>query len=306
MSTALATCDRQVEGVLRRRATRVRPSGAGRWSLSLGRRPRLSATAQLRGQWLTFRAAPKRAAMPDGLNPEDLLELLRYNGALAGGAKFSLAGPPADISVSADIPLEPGEDANLDRLISRAIAGLKQAATLLGLNNRAAESRSRDQAGRSGGKDGHGDQGQSFDLKAAFEQVGWPVSQRSGGQLVLQLDVPGEFCQALVETGSDNAVRLVTLLGDLAEAGGHGQWAQAAFLLEAAHWVRSARPVVVSRDTKAVCQWQCLIDAPAAWHLERALGALSVACRVSVREWQALADESIARKYLAMRGWLQS
>ena len=303
MSTAFSTCDRQVEEILRRRATRVRPSGAGRWSFSLGRRPRLTATAQLSGQWITFRTAPKRAAMPDGSNPENLLQLLRYNRMLSGGAKFSLAAQPAGIRVSADIPLEPVDTADLDRPISRTIAGLKQAATLFGAKNRPAEPHA--QAGRSGGKNGHCDHGQSLDLKGAFEQVGWPLSQRSGRESVVQLDVPGEFCQALVEVGDDNAVRLVTLLGDLAETGGHCQWAQAALLLEAAHWVRLARPVVIWSDTKAVCQWQSVMeDAPAAWHLQRALAALSVACRITLREWQALADESIAHKYLAVRGWL--
>lgn len=42
---------------------------------------------------------------------------------------------------------------------------------------------------------------------------------------------------------------------------------------------------------------------PTAEQLDRALGALSVACQISFKEAQALQTDLIARTYLAMRGW---
>jgi hypothetical protein len=84
----------------------------------------------------------------------------------------------------------------------------------------------------------------------------------------------------------------------------NSQYATELLLLWASRAVRMARATATTTDdgTTQYC-WEVLLgSAPTSRELDHALTALSVACRMSLREAQALQDKEIARVYLAMQG----
>ncbi len=133
--------------------------------------------------------------------------------------------------------------------------------------------------------------------------TGWPYHERRSGQLAITLDTPGQFCQAHAHGVGEHEFRLSTTLAIPADASAKSRHAVATFLLTAARVVRMARTVVLSVGNEHEYRWEVAWPRlPAENLFHRGLSALSIACRLSACELQALSDRSIADSYLLLRG----
>jgi hypothetical protein len=141
-------------------------------------------------------------------------------------------------------------------------------------------------------------------VKQLFEELNWPFTERDGGRLCASLDVSGGRSQAIVEPAGFEGVHLACPLPSVAGASASGQLAVSLFLLAACRVVRMVRvAAAVSGETIHYCWETWLGDEPTARQLGQALSSLSIACRLTDREIPVLAEDSVARRYLAARGW---
>ncbi len=131
------------------------------------------------------------------------------------------------------------------------------------------------------------------------------MAHRAGDQVAIELDVPDAFCQALVQPKGEGGLRLRVELATVPSACTTGRHAASALLLHASHLVRMARATARTAEGAIVYGWEISLDRVArAREVQHALAALSVACRLCAREIQLLGqDESLARKFLVVRGW---
>lgn len=135
----------------------------------------------------------------------------------------------------------------------------------------------------------------------AAAELGWTVSLRSGQRCLVDLDVPTGFHQATVAALGQGIRAFVSLLRlSLAP---EPREAIGRFLLSATDDLRLVRAASFSHrsgsDDAAAIELEVAL-APNAIpdDLDRALAALSVACRHVSREVQALAEGPVARRFL--------
>jgi len=134
--------------------------------------------------------------------------------------------------------------------------------------------------------------------------AGWSCEARGEHGFEIAIDGDGVGARAhLVARGG--GLRLFAPLKKNAEAGGDQcADATALFLLLASHRLRAVRAVArcePGRPETAVGWETALPVEPRAEQLDRALHALAVACRHSLREVQALATPALFRNYLNQR-----
>ena len=147
--------------------------------------------------------------------------------------------------------------------------------------------------------------GLACDLTALCKETGWPLAQRAGNQVAVELDVPGCFCQALVQLSGRKGLHLGVNMAHASSLGAAGRHAINVMLLHACHFLRMARATTRHIDGATVYGWEVSLDRPSGVReAEYALAALSLACRLTAREVAMFQqDESLARGYLVLRGW---
>lgn len=136
----------------------------------------------------------------------------------------------------------------------------------------------------------------------AIGEAGWACEARGEDGVEIPLDyAAGMGARARVHA-SDQGLRVFApLRRDAGSGGDEGADATALFLLHAAHRLRAVRAVArVERGrSETAVGWEARLPLlPASDQIDRALHALAVACRHSMREVAALATPVLFRRYL--------
>jgi hypothetical protein len=306
MIDLLQQCRPPITEWLQHRADAVEAAGRGRWKFALSGRASLRGTARLEDDWLLLEAPSSGGRRPKRLTPERLERLLQYNAELRGGAKFGLGGDPPQVVLSAEIPTDL-DQVELESRLAEAFVGFRQG-RLKSSRKRAHHAAEPEVAWNV--HDGQDPDGQDpegptdRDLSRLCEEAGWPFAERASGRVAVQLDVRDQFYQALMERTWAGGLRLWVELGNDVSDAASSRFAVSVLLLSACRAVRMARAAATPvNGVTAYCWEVSLGDAAGSRELQHALASLSVACRVSAREVQALQHEAIARHYLMVRGW---
>lgn len=314
MSYLAKTRETQIAAALGQCTASVKRTGSGQWEFELANGKPLGVSARLFEDWLLL-----EAPMTGRITRDGWWDLLRLNASLPGLSKFVLTPDcgrsrqtevcrtPPYVHLRADIPLpDDGEsesncgsgiDGVLTTRLLETCAGLKGA-----FRSFRGEKTSDHEAPTSPvNSEGRGEQ--RFDeLRRLCSDTAWPFIERSGGKLMIDLDVRSGFYQAAVEqrdAGTEVAVEIVR-----SEAFSEtSRQALSLLLLGTGALVKFARPAVEETEDQIAARFEVkFTTTPTAIELAHALSSLSVACAVSGREARALQDEGIARNYLAVLG----
>lgn len=287
---AAARWEEVIEEALSASTAKVTRAAGGGWSVSMKKGKRASVSVRMDDCWLVMRevlgAAGRRGA-------EDLWEMLEWNTGLVE-VRFGLQGD-GRLCLRSDVPLDLETD--VAECVRKACAAFHAVGKQL---NRGQKRCSTGSAGAA--EDGNG---MAVDVERLCEEAGWAFVERKGGRLAVQLDVPGEFRQAIVET-RDGCVTLWTELGawqgDALPAA--CRCAVAALLLRACDVVRLARATAeAANDRASVGFGVAFSGAPTCTAVAHGFSALSVACRLCGKEVMALKDVAVAEQYLSLQGW---
>jgi hypothetical protein len=300
MPTLIREPEVSITDCLEQCAKKVRTINGAGWEFKLPGKVPLWITARLKGEWLRF-CAPMSAESPGRPAPEVLERMLAQNAGLPGGVKFTLAGDPPSPYASAEILLDE-ERFDLGTQIAQAGDGVRQAWRQFSGEECSSESHADDALAP---RDEEEPAASALDIVALCKEAGWPLAERAGNQVVVELDVPGCFCQALVQPNRRKGLHLAVDLASVASSGVVCRHALSVMLLHACHSLRMTRAVMRDLGSTTTYGWQVWLDRmTSAWELENALAALSVACRISAREVSMFQDdEPLARRYLTLRGW---
>lgn len=268
--------------------------GGGLWKIGFAAGTPFVASAVVEEQWLAVEADLATAACPE--RAEQLQGWLEQNAALGAGAKLVLMPGDFRLRLRADVPLGEGESpVALGRLAGMA---MKEA---LG---RLAGGEVGVQAGGAGAGGPEEDGGSISSLETLCEEAGWRFSRRGSQSLAVALDGPDGSCQAILARRR-GLIKIRVHLGCCEGAGEASACALALMLLTVGGAVRMVKPTAEREGGRTLLGYEVsLPDSAMPGQLDRALSALSVACRqCGPREVQALLDESVAQKYFAVRGW---
>jgi hypothetical protein len=254
-----------------------------------------SVAARRDGPWFRARAALGGTAA-DTVMPELPADVLVRQSQLAGGAKFTLADDPPRWFVSAEFPMDEAQ-AEVAAKIGPLCEGFRQASGLFASLGRLGRS---PLAG-----DPAADSPLDPDRRALCESVGWPLAQRAGSETAIELDVPGAYFAAAVRARGKNGLLLAVDLTVAQSSAEICRLAASVLLLHASHCVRMARATARTDGVATTYGWEVPLEGVAGeFELKHALSALSVACRLTAREVEAiLQEQSLARSYLTLRGW---
>jgi hypothetical protein len=222
--------------------------------------------------------------------PERLWTLLERNDRLSGGAKFVLDAAD-QVQIRAEIPLDDDEPCDDPaRLIEETCRGFREALSH--------GSPARGPADSAGGP-------VSNDLSALLTAAGWPHTVRSNGDLVVPLDVPHGFFQALVRPRAECGVSFSVDLCSGRRLTPACRAALAVLLLRTSAIVRMVRAAAGEEEGLPAVRFEIMLRGELrSVQIEHALAALSVACRVSGTECGLLArDEHLSEQFLVVRGW---
>lgn len=133
-------------------------------------------------------------------------------------------------------------------------------------------------------------------------EAGWPATVREHGLAMVELDAGHARYHARLEPAGPGGLRATVDLCDVSGCSPVSRSAIAALLLATSAAVPRVNRASVALDA---AEWVGLTalcaDAVAPEALDRALSALTVACRMAGREAQALQHEAIALEYLEWR-----
>jgi hypothetical protein len=296
MTTLLREYDVPIADCLEQCAKAVRAIDGAGWEFELRGEVPLPVTVRLKKGWLRL-CSPLSAPSASRPAPEVLDRMLAQNVELAGGAKFTLADDPPLPCLSAELLLAE-EESDFGAKISRACDGFSQALQEFTGGEHSSKAHAEDAQAAQAGE-------LAFDLMALCKETGWPAAERAGHQVAVELDVPGCFCQALVQSRGQRGLHLGVDMASTPFISATSRHALNVMLLHACHFLRMARATTRTADGATAYGWEVSLDhVAAARELEYALAALSVACRLSAREVSLFQqDESLARRYLVLRGW---
>lgn len=146
-------------------------------------------------------------------------------------------------------------------------------------------------------------------IAEAVRDAGWNCDARGANELEIPLDDADGFGARARLAARGSGIRLFAPLRTIvAEGDDECADATAIFLLLTSHRLRTVRAVARRDGTRreTTVGWEAAFPLePRSEDLERALGALIVACRHSIREVAALSTPAIVRHYLDQRGAYQ-
>jgi len=284
IETPVTKTDAAVEAALRPHSPHLERIAAGRWLLSLSDSANGDAEARLEEGWLTL-----RLSLPD----RDLTawDALCLNTEMQGLGKIVISHNACTFEAAADIALTGLSDRALEQRLAEALADIAHA----DLHGAARPSVS---------PGGDPVEGPAVDVAALIQESGWPMTIRPSGTAAVRLDVPGEFCQALVEQERrTGGVRLKADLGEAADLSAASREATALLMLTTSAVTRLARACADRDAQSAPVGFEVAFSPPVTpTEMGHALAALSVASRMCRRELAVMRDESVARDYLAVHG----
>lgn len=266
-------------------ARSVERAGRFDWSFVLSNGHDLGARARIEEDWLLV-----DAPLPADLRKYNAWRLLQLNARLSGLSKFALLPEKRTASICAEIPL--GEEIDVSARIRETCDGFK--AALSDLYNEGSDERRENSLAAQSDEAAQA----SFNLQQLCEEAGWNFKERDGGKLAIDLDVRGEFYQALAKERKGGGLLLSVELARPHIASEEHRRAMAGLLLKASGIVRMARPAVEETREQAVARFETsFAHAPCAAELNEALSALSIACALCGPEARAIQDEFVANNY---------
>lgn len=289
----LNQCSRSVEEVRNRH-----------WEFQLSDEPAFSIIARMADNWVRFEAllgsdpfasysvlelleeqGNGQMRMPIG--PGALWQLLQFNTEIPGGGKFVVGYHAPLVRLCAEIPLVEGIE--LTQRVRAACEGFRTAWPQV---HGCFEPAQR--------KVGPESSGSEMDLAHVCRETGWPFVERSGGGLVFDLETPDGFYQASIGERRGQ-VRVKVEIAVCESPPDPCRQALALLLLATSGIVCMVRAAAKETDSRSeTIGFEVVFDHfPCAAELNQALGALSMACRISGREAVLLQqDEKVAREYL--------
>lgn len=255
------------------------------WSFVLSNGHDLVARARIEGEWLLL-----DAPLPYGARTDDGWRLLQLNAGLVGLSKFALLPEKRTASICAEIPLH--EEIDLSARLRETCAGFK--AALNALYNE----RSDEQGANGPSAQSNEDAQTSFDLRQLCEEAGWNFKERAEGKLAIDLDVRGEFYQALAEKQKGQGLLISVELARGHVSNEEHRQSMASLLLKASGIVRMARPAVEGVAGQTLSRFETsFAHVPCAAELNEALSALSIARALCGQEVGAIQDVFVANNY---------
>jgi hypothetical protein len=277
---------------LEARAVAVVQMAPGHWSFAPASAPGLRTTAKLTDDWLLVDAAvPEFAA---GMSP---WEAFAANALLPSGLKWCTGPSDGTLRLRAELPVL--EQLSIVGAVQEVCAGLAAAVELLVPAVAAQrEAARRPQSAIRNPQWVAGATAAEVDLQQLCAETTWPLTLRGPATVMIELDVPGAFQQAVVELQPGRG--LVASLPVVSELPRSPVCAAAVgvFLLRITGAVRMVRAAMRASDG-FVCFEVVRAATPAPAELAEGFAALSVAWRCAGREAAVLAgDELVARLYL--------
>ena len=284
-----------IHDALRACTTAVQKRCADQWDFELKNGQVFNGRAGVSEPWFEMAIElikPGRdKAAPDA---ETLGRMLKRNSDLPDGIKIVLT-PLYDLALRVDVPM--GRNGNLRRQVSRACVGLKNSCSrILVGEDRSGEKMAQADLDMPPGR------GLSPDLQSFLREEKWEFTEKEdGARMAVNLDVPG-FQQAFINQVAPGAIRVATTLGtwdrSMPAACRH---ALAFLLLRTAGIVRMVRSTFLEQEKRTTLGFEIVVPVNDSTKeaLEHALTALSVACRLCLKEAKALGKEHVASEYLA-------
>lgn len=263
-------------------ASQLAPIGNSGWRFTLLNGALHVVTAKTDSDWLLF----ETGCSHDAQSPERFWDALVRNASLAGLAKIVLAqdGRP---QLRAELPLMEGVD--LTTRIRETCRGFEAEGSLGEEQPSAASSLAGD--------------AEPIDLKALCSEAGWPFAERGGHKLVVELEVRGGSCQALL-ISTNPGVRISCEIATFDTITEECRQAIGGLLLTASGLVRMGRASVGAKGTASLAQLEVVFGTtPSPEEISSALESLSVGCSLCGEEIKALQVPAIAERYLTLRGW---
>jgi hypothetical protein len=302
---------RRINDILEACTTTVEQETRARWKFVLRNGVEVGAVAHYDADWLSLMTVPvaSKPARRDG----SALHLLTLNGMLPGGTKFARVGDGTTVGILGDVPLEPEID--LARRVTEVCEGfvIGTEAHALVFDRRSAGLQPADVVSICGGLIAErvpgADDAPAWTTPAMSRlctEAGWEGSARGEERVVVDLDVPGRFRQATLSgVGGRGGLRVAIDLEPCpTSAADRCRIALGVLLLHTCGIMRMVRVAVDVRVDRIIPRFEvCFDSAPGSAELARALAALSIACRVSADEAEAVQrDERLAEIYMATRG----
>lgn len=264
----------------------LQATGAGRWRLDRGE---ATLIARVQHGWLCLEEHPAERADGSPQGAAGWARVLRGNAGLPPCVRFALDEAGQRLLLLAEVPVDEEAFPELADQLSAALAGIDAAARWY---------RAGGEAEAAAPSDGP----LANCLSETVREAGWQFTERKGGDLAVQLEVRGFYQQAIVESPGQGQVRTRAEIATLSGASARSHAAVAALLLRAARSVRLARPIGVDSADGPSYGWEVLLgEAAAGDRLPAALASLSVACELTACEVRALADASVAERFLDMQ-----
>lgn len=287
IGTPLTKMEAAVEAALTQRSVQVERVAAGHWRVSLSSKSRNGhVQARLEEDWLAL-----RLPLPD--RGRTSWDALCFNMKMRGLGKVTVMPEADGWEASADIPLNGLSNGVLAGRLGEALADIATARAEVGGGRHRVVPADRDIAEET-----------TTDVAALLRESGWPTTIRPSGAAAVRLDVPGEFCQALVE--QDEHTRGARLRADhdeVANLSAASREATAMLVLATSAAVRLVRAYADHDAQGAPIGFEVTFSPPVTpTEIGHALAALSVASRMCRRELAVLRDESFAGVYLAVHG----
>jgi hypothetical protein len=232
--------------------------------------------------------------LPSALPGDSLWCDLLQNASVSGPAKTALADDQRRRVAQAEIPLD--DEVDLALRIDQACEGVAQLIP--------ASHASRPHIGRESAPRARvaGDQASPLDPAHLLTTAGWSFVEREPGFLV-ELPVPGQFCQAVVRLDAGGGVRVTVDVVAPHTLSPVSREALGALLLSTSRVCRMVRGAARDEASVGAVAFEVHVASrPTAAELGHALAALSIACREAAREAAVLVDERVAASYLEVRG----
>ncbi len=261
------------------------------WRLFASNGAKIGVRARLVDDWLGLTAS---TADPSPIAPAVAWPMLQFNAGIYGPTRLALSPGACATQLRADLFIE--DDADLTHLevrVGRAFADLQSRFHDF---HKTEDSGERECPPPPAFAPAPPD---ATRLVHLCTDAGWPCAERVSGHVTVAIDAGSAQYQARIESARNGGLRAVVDLIDSSAYTPASRAATGLLLLAASAVVRSVKGVVVANDDTRNAGVAAEIEALSGTAVDRALSALTVACRLVGREAQALRDESLARQYLA-------
>lgn len=280
-------------------ARSVKPLGTNRWQLSFVNEKTVSVLVVADEEWLTLEVQMP-ATRKCQVSLDQLGRCLEWNGTLPGGVRFALLPHDRCPRIQTEFPLEQGV-CSVEIL---RLAGLGLTTAFHRFMDHV-ETGDPDRLGLAAKKTETVVNSCDCDLEEMCVSAGWKCTGRPSERLAVELETPGDTTYAIVERRGQGVAASVELTHS-ESLGQKSHHAEALMLLTTCGLVRMIRATAFKKaDERMTLGYEVVMTPiPTAGQFSQGLAALSVACHLcGHQETEAMMEESLAERYLTVRGW---